>query len=85
MKFLVGIAAATAIVFAHGATAKEFLIGGQMHERDMQIFANFLTAEEVAPMPPNMPMGADAIHRAADIHATAYTSMAIPTADGFPT
>jgi uncharacterized protein involved in high-affinity Fe2+ transport len=84
MKFLVGIAAATAIVFAHGAAAKEFLIGGQMHERDMQIFANFLTAEEVAPMPPNMPMGADAIHLEADIHATAYSVHGYPDGGWVP-
>lgn len=84
MKFLLGIAAATALVFVQGAAAKEYLIGGQMHERDMQIFANYLMGVEVAPMPPNMPMGADVIHLEADIHATGYSAHGYPDGAWIP-
>ena len=84
MKFLLGIAAAAALVVAHGAAAKEFLIGGQMHERDMQIFANYLTGQEMTPMPPNMPMGADVIHLEADIHATGFSVHGYPDGGWIP-
>jgi periplasmic iron binding protein len=84
MKFLVGIAAVTALALVHGAAAKEYLIGGQMHERDMQIFANYLIGQELAPVPPNMPTGADVIHLEADIHATGFSVHGYPDGAWLP-
>lgn len=84
MKFLFGIAAAMALVLAHDAAAKEYFIGGQMHGRDMQIFANYLIGADMAPMPANMPMGADVIHLEADIHATGYSVHGYPDGGWVP-
>jgi periplasmic iron binding protein len=84
MKFLTGVAGLTTLVFAHGAAGKEYLIGHQLHERDMQIYANYLSGVEIAPMPPNMPTGADVIHLEADIHATGYGVHGIPDGGWIP-
>ena len=53
------------------ALAREYTIGGPVHRHDMEIVANYLTGTEMAPMPADMPMGADVIHLEADVHATA--------------
>jgi hypothetical protein len=73
MRVLIAVAGVAALALGHGATAKEYFIGAQMHERDMQIFANYLAGQDVAPQVANMPMGADVIHLEADIHATGYS------------
>jgi uncharacterized protein involved in high-affinity Fe2+ transport len=72
------------LAVAHGAAAKEYFIGGQLHERDMQIFANYLIGPELAPMVPNMPTGADVIHLEADIHATGYSVQGFPDGGWIP-
>ena len=69
--------AATALLAAFLATlsaahAKEFYIGGPVHEHDMEIVANYLVGISMAPMPEGMPMGGpDVVHLEADVHATA--------------
>ncbi len=78
MKLLVGIAGAMALGLVQGVAAKEYFIGGQLHEHDMQIFANYLAGAELAPAVPNIPMGADVIHLEADVHATGYSVHGFP-------
>ncbi len=56
---------------AASANAREFYIGGPVHEHDMEIVANYLTGVEMAPMSPLMVHGGDVIHLEADVHATA--------------
>jgi uncharacterized protein involved in high-affinity Fe2+ transport len=53
------------------AVAREYFVGGPVHEHDMEIVANYLVGIEMTPMPPGMPMGQDVIHLEADVHATA--------------
>ena len=53
------------------AEAREYFVGGPVHEHDMEIVANYLVGIEMAPMPPDMPTGQDVIHLEADVHATA--------------
>jgi uncharacterized protein involved in high-affinity Fe2+ transport len=84
MKFLIGIVGAMALTVVHGAAAKEYFIGGQLHERDMQIFANYLIGPELAPMAPDIPTGADVIHLEADIHATGYSVHGYPDGGWIP-
>ncbi len=62
---------ALGLVAAQPAVAREFFIGGPVHQHDMEIVANYLVGIEMAPMTPGMPMGADVIHLEADVHATA--------------
>jgi uncharacterized protein involved in high-affinity Fe2+ transport len=64
-------AAVAALLLAHGASAREYFVGGPVHEHDMEIVANYLVGIEMAPMPPGMVMGPDVIHLEADVHATA--------------
>jgi uncharacterized protein involved in high-affinity Fe2+ transport len=71
MRTLIAIAGAAAVGFVHGAAAKEYFVGGPLHENDMEIVANYLVGVEMAPMSANMPMGAGVIHLEADVHATA--------------
>jgi uncharacterized protein involved in high-affinity Fe2+ transport len=84
MKCLSGIAGVAVLAAVHGAGATEYFIGGQLHERDMQIYANYLVGAEVAPMPPNTPTGADVIHLEADIHATTANVHGIPDGGWIP-
>ena len=63
--------AATALLLAHAASAREYFVGGPVHAHDMEIVANYLVGVEMAPMPPGMPTGPDVIHLEADVHATA--------------
>lgn len=50
MKLLLGVASLITIAFVHGAAGKEYLIGHQLHEHDMQIYANYLSGVEIAPL-----------------------------------
>jgi len=66
------LAAAAAVLLAQAASAREYFVGGPVHEHDMEIVANYLVGIEMAPMPPGMAMaGDDVIHLEADVHATA--------------
>lgn len=62
---------ATLLLAASAAQAREYFVGGPVHQHDMEIVANYLVGIEMAPMPSNMPMGRDVIHLEADVHATA--------------
>ena len=84
MKRVVGLAGAMALVLTHGAAAKEYFVGGPLHEHDMEIVANYLIGVEMAPMAPGMPMGADVIHLEADIHATADNVYGYPDGGWIP-
>jgi uncharacterized protein involved in high-affinity Fe2+ transport len=64
-------ALAAALLLPRLATAREYFVGGPVHEHDMEIVANYLVGVEMAPMSPGMAMGADVIHLEADVHATA--------------
>ena len=71
-----GFTAATAVLAIFGlsqsAAAKEFFVGGPVHQHDMEIVANYLIGIEMAPTAPGMLMAApDIIHLEADVHATA--------------
>ena len=66
------LAATAAILIASTpAMAREYFVGGPVHEHDMEIVANYLIGVEMAPMPAGMAMGPDVIHLEADVHATA--------------
>jgi periplasmic iron binding protein len=71
---LLVLAGAAIVGLGHGAIGREYFIGRQMHEHDMQIFANYLVGVDPAPMSPNAPTGPDVIHLEADIHATGYNA-----------
>jgi uncharacterized protein involved in high-affinity Fe2+ transport len=60
-----------ALLAPHAADAREYFVGGPVHDHDMEIVANYLVGIEMEPMLPGMPMGPDAIHLEADVHATA--------------
>lgn len=51
--------------------AREYYVGGPVHQHDMEIVANYLIGVEMAPKMPGAPHGADVIHLEADVHATA--------------
>lgn len=53
------------------ACAREYFVGGPVHQHDMEIVANYLVGVEMAPMSAGMAMGPDVIHLEADVHATA--------------
>jgi periplasmic iron binding protein len=63
---------------AHIAMAREYFVGGPVHEHDMEIVANYLVGIEMAPMQPDMLHGPDVIHLEADVHATADNVYGIP-------
>ena len=65
------LAAACGLVFAHAAQAREYFVGGPVHQHDMEIVANYLVGIEMAPAMAHMPTGPDVIHLEADVHATA--------------
>jgi periplasmic iron binding protein len=64
-------ATATTLLLSHVVYAREYFVGGPVHEHDMEIVANYLVGVEMAPMSPDMAMGPDVIHLEADVHATA--------------
>lgn len=84
MKRLVGLAGAMVLGLIDGSAAKEYFVGGPLHEHDMEIVANYLVGVEMAPMPPNMPMGGDVIHLEADVHATADNVYGFPDGGWIP-
>jgi uncharacterized protein involved in high-affinity Fe2+ transport len=71
MKLVVWVIGAATLMASYCAQAREYFIGGPVHQHDMEIVANYLVGIEMAPMPPGMPMGAEVIHLEADVHATA--------------
>jgi periplasmic iron binding protein len=60
------------------ALAREYFVGGPVHENDMEIVANYLVGVEMAPMMPGMVHGVDVIHLEADVHATADNVFGYP-------
>ena len=61
-----------ALGLTHPAAAREYFVGGPVHQHDMEIVANYLVGIEMSPMTPGMPVtGPDVIHLEADVHATA--------------
>ena len=74
---LVAVAAGS-LLFAQAASAREYFVGGPVHDHDMEIVANYLVGVEMAPMPPGMAMGPDVIHLEADVHATADNTYGYP-------
>jgi uncharacterized protein involved in high-affinity Fe2+ transport len=62
---------ATVLLVSNAAAAREYFVGGPVHDHDMEIVANYLVGVEMAPMAPGMAMGPDVIHLEADVHATA--------------
>jgi uncharacterized protein involved in high-affinity Fe2+ transport len=75
---LVAATAAATLFAAHAVEAREYFVGGPVHQHDMEIVANYLVGVEMAPMLPGMAMGADVIHLEADVHATADNSYGYP-------
>jgi uncharacterized protein involved in high-affinity Fe2+ transport len=69
---------ALGVLAAGPAEAREFFIGGPVHQHDMEIVANYLVGIEMAPMLPGMAMGPDTIHLEADVHATADNAYGYP-------
>jgi uncharacterized protein involved in high-affinity Fe2+ transport len=65
------VAAAAALALTAPVQAREYFVGGPVHQHDMEIVANYLIGVEMAPMQPGMAMGPDVIHLEADVHATA--------------
>ena len=65
------LAAACGLVVTHAAQAREYFVGGPVHQHDMEIVANYLVGIEMAPAMAHMPTGPDVIHLEADVHATA--------------
>ena len=59
MKRIVFAAASAALLAAQPAGAREYFVGGPVHQHDMEIVANYLVGVEMAPMPPGMAMCAD--------------------------
>ncbi len=71
-------AMASVLCLTCAADAREYFIGGPVHQHDMEIVANYLVGVEMAPMPATMPHGADVIHLEADVHATADNVYGFP-------
>lgn len=72
------VAAAAALLLAPAVSAREYFVGGPVHEYDMEIVANYLVGVEMAPMLPGMVHGDDVIHLEADVHATADNVFGYP-------
>jgi uncharacterized protein involved in high-affinity Fe2+ transport len=84
MKLFAAAAGAAVLIQATGAIAREYPIGGPVHEHDMEIAASYLVGVEMAPMPPSMPMGPDAVHLETDVHATADNVWGFPDGAWIP-
>jgi uncharacterized protein involved in high-affinity Fe2+ transport len=84
MKAWLALAGVVSTTLALPAAAKEYYVGGPLHEHDMEIVANYLIGIEMAPMTPQMAMGADVIHLEADIHATADNIYGYPDGGWVP-
>jgi uncharacterized protein involved in high-affinity Fe2+ transport len=71
-RAVLAAAGLVALGFMHPVAAREYFVGGPVHQHDMEIVANYLVGVEMAPMTPGMVMtGPDVIHLEADVHATA--------------
>ena len=77
-RIVIAAASAAAILASSPVGAREYFVGGPVHEHDMEIVANYLVGVEMAPMPPGMAMGPDVIHLEADVHATADNTYGYP-------
>lgn len=71
MLRMLAAAAMATLALTPGAHAREYFVGGPVHQHDMEIVANYLVGVEMAPMLPSMAHGQDVIHLEADVHATA--------------
>jgi len=69
---------AASVASASGTMAREYYVGGPVHQHDMEIVANYLVGVEMAPMRGDMVHGPDAVHLEADVHATADNVYGIP-------
>lgn len=78
MKRSFQFAAAFSLLFASGAQAREFYVGGPVHQHDMEIVANYLVGIEMEPMTAGMVHGPDVVHLEADVHATADNVYGFP-------
>jgi uncharacterized protein involved in high-affinity Fe2+ transport len=80
MRILVAtVLAAGSVMLAPAAQAREYPIGGPVQAHNLEIAANYLVGIEMAPMVPNMPMGAGVIHLETDVHAAADNPWGFPT------
>jgi periplasmic iron binding protein len=71
MKLLGTTVIAVTLALVRVAAAREYPVGGPVQAHDMEIAASYLVGVEMAPMPPGMAMGPDAVHLETDVHATA--------------
>ncbi len=78
MNRIAALAGCAAALLTSNASAREYFVGGPVHQHDMEIVANYLVGIEMAPMPPGMPTGADVVHLEADVHATADSIYGYP-------
>jgi len=77
-RIAVVAASVAALLVSRVAVAREYFVGGPVHQHDMEIVANYLVGVEMAPMLPGMAMGPDVIHLEADVHATADNAYGYP-------
>jgi uncharacterized protein involved in high-affinity Fe2+ transport len=84
MRFFPAAASIAVLIQAPSAVAREYPIGGPVHENDMEIAASYLIGVEMAPMPPGMPMGPDTVHLETDVHATADNVWGFPDGAWIP-
>lgn len=78
------LAAIGLFALAPAANAREYFVGGPVHQHDMEIVANYLVGIEMAPMLEHMPHGQDVIHLEADVHATADNVYGYPDGAWIP-
>jgi uncharacterized protein involved in high-affinity Fe2+ transport len=71
IRAIPALAAASLLASLHPAAAKEYFVGGPVHQQGMEIVADYLLGVTLAPMPKDMPTGADVIHLETDVHALA--------------
>ena len=81
---VIAAACAAAALSCGSSSAKEYFIGGPVHEHDMEIVANYLIGIEMDPMMPGMAHGDDVIHVEADVHATADNVYGFPDGGWVP-
>jgi uncharacterized protein involved in high-affinity Fe2+ transport len=83
-NYKLGIFVAAMMSTMSAAIAREFYIGGPVHQYDMEIVANYLVGVEMAPMLSDMAHGPDVIHVEADVHATADNVYGYPDGAWIP-
>lgn len=84
MKSLAIVTSFAVLAVAATAQAREYPIGGPVHQHDMEIAASYLVGVEMAPMPPGMAMGPDTVHLETDVHATADNNWGFPDGAWIP-